>query len=123
MLGITSSREEAEYSLDLNEKAQPIKQWLLHFTQDRKESIRVEVTQLLAAGFIREVTHPDWLVNPVLVKKKNDEWRMYVDYTDLNKHCPKHPFPLPHIDQVIAQRLDAFSSLSLTATQVTIISP
>ena len=69
MLGITSSREEAEYSLDLNEKAQPIKQWLLHFTQDRKESIRVEVTQLLAAGFIREVTRPNWLVNPVLVKK------------------------------------------------------
>ena len=26
---------------------------------------------------------------------------MCVDYTDLNKHCPKDPFPLPHIDQVI----------------------
>jgi len=101
MLGITSSREEAEYSLDLNEKAQPIKQWLLHFTQDRKESIRVEVTQLLAAGFIREVTRPNWLVNPVLVKKKNGEWRMCVDCTDLNKHCSKDPFPLPRINHVV----------------------
>ena len=26
---------------------------------------------------------------------------MCVDYTDLNKHCPKDPFPLPHIDQVV----------------------
>ena len=26
---------------------------------------------------------------------------MYVDYTDLNKHCPKDPFGLPRIDQVI----------------------
>jgi hypothetical protein len=26
---------------------------------------------------------------------------MCVDYTDLNKHCPKGPFVLPHIDQVI----------------------
>jgi hypothetical protein len=26
---------------------------------------------------------------------------MCVDYTDLNKHCPKDPFTLPHIDQVI----------------------
>jgi hypothetical protein len=26
---------------------------------------------------------------------------MCVDYTDLNKHCPKDPFGLPHIDQVI----------------------
>jgi hypothetical protein len=54
------------------------------------------------AGFIREVFHPEWLTNPVLVRKKNsNEWRMCVDYTDLNKHCPKYPFGLPRIDQVI----------------------
>jgi hypothetical protein len=58
--------------------------------------------QLLAAGFIREVFHPEWLPNPVLVRKKNtNEWRMCVDYTDLNKHYPKDPFGLPRIDQVI----------------------
>ena len=99
MLGV--SREEAEHSLDLNEKARPVKQQLRCFAQDRKESIRVEVTRLLAAGFIWEVTHPDWLANLVLVKKKNGEWRMCVDYTDLNKHCHKDPFPLPCIDQVV----------------------
>jgi hypothetical protein len=54
------------------------------------------------AGFIREVFHPEWLANPVLVCKKNsNEWRMCVDYTDLNKHCPRDPFGLPRIDQVI----------------------
>jgi hypothetical protein len=26
---------------------------------------------------------------------------MFIDYTDLNKHCPKDPFPLPRIDQVV----------------------
>ena len=26
---------------------------------------------------------------------------MCVDYTDLNKHCPKDPFGLPHIDEVV----------------------
>jgi hypothetical protein len=58
--------------------------------------------KLLAAGFIREVFHPEWLTNPVLVRKKNsNEWRMCVDYIDLNKHCPKDPFRLPWIDQVI----------------------
>ena len=87
--------------MDLNEKAWPVKQWLRLFVQDRKEAIRVEVTQLLAAGFIREVTHLEWLANPVLVKKKNGEWRMCVDYTDQNKHYPKDRFPLPRIDQVV----------------------
>jgi len=94
------SREDAEHSLDLDKKARPIKQQLRRFAQDRKEAIRVQVTWLLTAGFIREVTHPDWLANLVLVKKKNGEWRMCVDYTDLNKHCPKDPFLLPRIDQV-----------------------
>jgi hypothetical protein len=54
-----------------------------------------------------EVLHLDWVSNPVLVEKKKDEpaivkiWRMCVDYTNLNKACPKDPFPLPRIDQVI----------------------
>jgi len=47
------------------------------------------------------VYHPDWLANPILIRKKNNEWRMCVDYTDLNKHCPKDPFGLPHIDKVV----------------------
>jgi hypothetical protein len=38
------------------------------------------------------VLHPEWLANPVLVLKKNKvDWRMCVDYTNLNKHCPKDP--------------------------------
>ena len=28
-------------------------------------------------------------------------WRMCIDFTNLNKACPKDPFPLPRIDQVI----------------------
>jgi hypothetical protein len=47
------------------------------------------------------VYHPDWIANPVLVPKKNKEWRMCVDYTDLNRACPKDPFGLPRIDQVV----------------------
>jgi hypothetical protein len=43
----------------------------------------------------------DWLANPVLVLKKNNTWRMCIDYTSLNKACPKDPFVLPPIDQVI----------------------
>ena len=53
-----------------------------------------------AQDFIKEVYHPEWLANLVLVKKKG-KWRMCVDYTSLNKACPKDPFPLPRIDQVV----------------------
>ena len=37
----------------------------------------------------------------VMVKKSNDKWRMCVDFTDLNKACPKDSFPLPRIDQLV----------------------
>jgi hypothetical protein len=52
----------------------------------------------LAVAFIKEVKHPEWLANPILVKKKNRKYKMCVDYTSLNKACPKDPFPLPRID-------------------------
>ena len=59
------------------------------------------MAQLLAVGFIIEVFHLEWLANPVLVLKKNDTWRMCVDYTDLNKACLAEPFTLPRIDQIV----------------------
>ena len=94
-------RNLIEHSLNVDGKAKPIKQKLRRFTRDKKEAIRVEVTWLLAAGFIKEVYHLEWLANLVLVRKKNKEWKMCIDYTDLNKHCPKDPFGLPRIDEVV----------------------
>jgi hypothetical protein len=48
-----------------------------------------------------EEFYPDWLANPVLVLKKNNIWHICIDYMSLNKACPKDPFALPCIDQVI----------------------
>jgi hypothetical protein len=87
--------------LNVSNTARPIKQKLQWFAHDKKEAIRAKVTRLLAARFIKEVYHPDWLANPILIRKKKNEWRMYVDYTDLNEHCPKDPFGLPRIDEVV----------------------
>ena len=76
-------------------KATPKMQRLRHFSPDKREAIKKELAKLLAVGFIKEVYHPEWLANPVLIQKKNNnEWRMCVDYTDLNKHCPKDAFGL-----------------------------
>jgi hypothetical protein len=59
------------------------------------------VKRLLSAGVIREVTYPEWLANTVMVKKANGKWRMCIDFTDLNKACPKDEFPLPRIDSLV----------------------
>jgi hypothetical protein len=74
---------------------------LCRFAKDRNEVIRVEIIKLLAAGFICECKNPVWIANPVLVPKKIGQWRMCIDYTDLNRHYHKDLFPLPRIDQVV----------------------
>ena len=81
--------------------SKPTKQRLRRFDDERRRAIGEEIAKLLAAGFIREVFHSDWLANPILVKKKTEKWRMCVDYTGLNKVCPKDHFPLTRIDQIV----------------------
>jgi hypothetical protein len=94
-------RELIQHSMNVHPQAVPKKQHLRRFAHDKHEAIKREIAKLLAADFIKEVIHPEWVPNPVLVRKKNNEWRMCVDYTDLNKHCPKDHFGLLHIDQVV----------------------
>jgi hypothetical protein len=93
--------ELAKHTLEVNKTARPIKQKLRRFAKDRKLAIEIEVCKLLAAGFMRECKHPVWLINLILVPKKTGRLRMCIDYTNLNKHCPKDPFPVPRIDQVV----------------------
>ena len=57
--------------------------------------------RLLSAGFIEDAQYTTWLSNVVLVKKANGKWWMCVDYTDLNKACPRDAYPLPNIDQLV----------------------
>ena len=60
-----------------------------------------EVTKLIEADLIREAHYPEWLANVVLVKKPNRKWRICIDFTDLNRACPKDSYPLPSIDQLV----------------------
>ena len=94
-------REVAEHTSKLHPGSKPVKQRLRHFDKEKHRAIGEEIAKLLAAGFIKEVNHLDWLANPVLVRKKSGKWRMCVDYTGLNKACPNDPFPLPRIDQIV----------------------
>src|SRR6266508_1180978 len=90
-----------EHHLAVSPGARPIRQKVRRQALERQDVIQLEVDKLLRAGFIREVRHPNWLANPVVVPKANGKWRVCVDYTDVNKACPKDPFPLPRIDQIV----------------------
>jgi hypothetical protein len=68
MLGIP--RDVAEHSLDIRAGARPVKQPLRRFDEEKHRAIGEEIHKLMDAGFIKEVFHPEWVANPVLVRKK-----------------------------------------------------
>lgn len=76
------------------------------FIPEQQKAIVKEVDKLTNVGFIKEVDYPDWLANIVLVKKANEKWGIYIDFTDLNKACPKYNYPLPRINQLVDATID-----------------
>ncbi|KAI5335513.1 hypothetical protein L3X38_025646 [Prunus dulcis] len=90
------------HRLHVNPACKPVAQKRRNFAPERVAIIEAEIDKLLAAGFIEEVSYSEWLANVVLVaKQEKGKWRVCVDYTDLNKACPKDNFPLPRIDQLV----------------------
>ena len=79
----------------------PIRQKKRVFTQERDQAIAEEVRKLQEADFIRKVYYPNWLANVVMVKKAKGKWRMCMDFTNLNKACPKDSYPLPRVDVLV----------------------
>ena len=65
MLGI--SREVAEHTLKIHLGSRPVKQRLHRFDEEKRRAIGEEIAKLSVAGFIKEVYHPEWLANPVLL--------------------------------------------------------
>ena len=95
------SPEVSQHHLCISPDVRQVKQKPRRLAPERQQVVREEVKRLLAAGFIEEAKYPRWLSNVVLVKKPSGSWRMCVDYTDLNRACPKDCYPLPQINQLV----------------------
>ncbi|KAM1626439.1 hypothetical protein ACFXTN_013441 [Malus domestica] len=98
------------HRLSINPKIKLVRQKRRSYDAEQYEARKAEVEKLKGIGFVREVNYPTWVANVVLVKKNPTKeslllqkvlWRMCVDYTDLNKGCPKNSFPFPLIDRLI----------------------
>ena len=97
------------HKLNISPFFKPIKQKRRSFAPERQKAINEEVNKLLQAKAIREVEYLDWLANVVLVKKVNEKWQLCIDFTDVNRACPKDIFPLPQINLIV----DAIASHEL----------
>ena len=85
------------HRLNVNTSSIPKKQPPRRPSQEHASAVRDEVMKLKKVGAIKKVFYPEWLANTVVVKKKTGKWRVCVDFTDLNKACPKNHFPYPEL--------------------------
>ncbi|GAU41894.1 hypothetical protein TSUD_170050 [Trifolium subterraneum] len=93
--------EVACHQLTIDPRASAVVQRRRKQSPEKAEAARKAVKDLLEANFIAEAQYTTWLSNVVLVKKSNGKWRMCVDYTDLNRACPKDAYHLPNIDKLV----------------------
>ena len=89
------------HTLNVDPSFPPKKQKPRRSAREHVEAVKSEDHRLKEAGAIKEIYFPEWLANTVVVKKKYGKWRVCVDFTDLNRVCPKDPFPMPKIDQLV----------------------
>jgi hypothetical protein len=90
-----------EHGLGIDPSVRPKKQRLRKMSDEKMEAAKAEVHCLLKANFIEPIAYPMWLANVVMVQKKSGKWRMCIDFTSLNKACPKDNFPLPRINKIV----------------------
>jgi hypothetical protein len=86
-----------------------VKQKTRKQAQEKQDFTIQEIEKLKKTKLIREVAHPTWIANLVVVPKAKGSGRLCVDFTSLNKACPKDPYPLPRLDQII----DSFAGCDL----------
>ena len=116
------------HHLNVHPSSKSVRQKKRAFAPERDNAIKEEVQKLTLEKFIQEVYYLDWLANVVMVKKANGKWRMCVDFTDLNKACPKDSYPLPRIDQLVDSMaghrilsfMDAFSGYNQIRMEETV---
>ncbi|KAL2226260.1 UNVERIFIED_CONTAM: Retrovirus-related Pol polyprotein from transposon gypsy [Sesamum indicum] len=89
------------HRLNVDPSVRPVLQKRRTFGVEKNQIINEEVKKLLKVDYISEIHYTDWLSNVVVVPKSSRKWRMCTDFTNLNKACPKDPYPLPRIDVLV----------------------
>ena len=85
-------REVTEHALKTRPGSKPVKQRLRRFDEEKRRAIGEEIAKLLTARFIKKVYHPEWLANPILVRKRVGNGECVLTTWVLTKHVQRIHF-------------------------------
>jgi hypothetical protein len=94
-------RSIVEHRLPIKPGYRPFEQHPMQYNPKINPDIKVEITKLLKAGFIRQCRYAEWISNIVPVYKKNNKLCVCIDFRDLNKATPMDGYPMPVADALV----------------------
>ena len=89
------------HHLRIDPSFKPVRQKMRRIAPELQAAVEKELRKLQEAGIIRKAHYPDWISNMVVAPKKKGGARFCIDFSDLNKACPRDSLPLPTADQLI----------------------
>ena len=107
-------KREVEFAIDLVPGTRPMSMAPYRMSASELSELKKQLEELLEKKFVRPSVSP-WGAPVLLVKKKDGSMRLCVDYRQLNKVTIKNKYPLPRIDDLMDQLVDArvFSKIDL----------
>jgi hypothetical protein len=105
---------DIEFVIELQPEIAPISKRPYRMLPAELAELKKQLQELLDKGFIRPSTSP-WGCPALFVKKKDESLRLCVDYHPLNAVTIKNKYPLPRIDVLFDQLVEAkvFSKIDL----------
>ncbi|KAH3901663.1 uncharacterized protein SCDLUD_001433 [Saccharomycodes ludwigii] len=106
--------ENFEYNIVLKEGFNPPELYPYRLTPKMEQECRKILEDLIKKGFVSE-SNAACGAPIILVRKKDQTWRLVVDYRELNKGIVNESFPIPSITELFAKVGDAkvFTTLDL----------
>nr|GEV39716.1 putative reverse transcriptase domain-containing protein [Tanacetum cinerariifolium] len=93
---------QVEFQIDLISGAAPVALAPYRLAPSEMQELSNQLQELIDQGFIRPSTLP-WGAPVLFVKKKDESFRMCIDYRELNKLTIKNRYPLSRVDDLFNQ--------------------
>jgi hypothetical protein len=101
-----------QHAIPLVEGAKPFRQKLRHINPKLASQIQKELQKMVDAGIIAPIRYYSWMSNLVVVRKKNGDIRLCVDFRNLNQLSLKDNYPLPNMEHLL-QRVTGAGMMSM----------
>ena len=101
-----------QHTIPLKPNSKPFRQKLKRINPNLAHMVQQELQKMLAASIIAPTRHSSWCSNLVVVRKKNGQLRICINFRNLKISCIKDNYSLPDME-ILLQRVIGSGIMSM----------